>query len=84
MDIHVSLTDDLAEFVKSKVESGHYRSSSEVVEEALRLLEEQDHAADNLTRLKIAWSEGVESGDYRPLDLKAIKAEGRSRRAGKP
>lgn len=84
MDIHVSLTDDLAEFVKSKMASGRYRSSSEVVQEALRLLEEQDHASDDLDRLKKAWDEGVESGDYRPLDLNALKAEGRSRRAGKP
>lgn len=84
MDIHVTLTGDLAEFVKSKIASGRYRSSSEVVQEALRLLEEQDDAAGDLDRLKKAWDEGIESGDYRPLDLNAIKAEGRNRRAGKP
>lgn len=84
MDIHVSLTDDLADFVKSKMASGRYRSSGEVIREALRLLEEQDHAIDDLARLKKAWDEGVESGDYRPLDLNSLKAEGRGRRAGKP
>ncbi|OHV84414.1 type II toxin-antitoxin system ParD family antitoxin [Rhizobium sp. LCM 4573] len=83
MNINVSLTDDLAEFVKSKVASGRYRSSSEVVQQALRLLEEKDHEGDDLQRLKKAWEDGVASGDYRPLDIGAVKKEGRQRLAGK-
>ena len=42
MTVHVSLTPQLEEFVKRKVESGLYHSSSEVIREALRLLEERD------------------------------------------
>ncbi|WP_105384232.1 type II toxin-antitoxin system ParD family antitoxin [Neorhizobium alkalisoli] len=83
MDINVSLSGDLAEFVKSQVESGRYRSSSEVVQEALRLLEEHDREADDLLRLRKAWNEGAASGDYRPLDLATIKDEGRKKLAGK-
>ena len=39
-----SLTPDLDKFVAVKVESGRYTSASEVVREALRLLEEHDAA----------------------------------------
>ncbi len=42
--MNVSLTPELEEFVSSKVQSGRYGSASEVVREALRLLEERDQA----------------------------------------
>jgi antitoxin ParD1/3/4 len=42
--MNVSLTPELEEFVSSKVGSGRYNSASEVVREALRLLEEHDSA----------------------------------------
>ena len=40
--MNVSLTPELEEFVSTKVGSGRYNSASEVVREALRLLEEHD------------------------------------------
>jgi len=40
--MNVSLTKELEELVNSKVETGRYLSASEVVREALRLLEERD------------------------------------------
>lgn len=40
--MNVSLTPELDEFVAGKVESGRYNSASEVVREALRLLEDHD------------------------------------------
>jgi len=40
----VSLTPELENFVESKVVSGRYTSASEVVREALRLLEQHDKA----------------------------------------
>ena len=42
--MNVSLTPELENFVETKVNSGRYTSASEVVREALRLLEEQDSA----------------------------------------
>ena len=42
--MNVSLTPELDKFVASKVESGRYNSASEVVREALRLLEDHDKA----------------------------------------
>ncbi len=42
--MNVSLTPELEKFVSAKVGSGRYNSSSEVVREALRLLEQHDSA----------------------------------------
>ena len=42
--MNVSLTPELEKFVSAKVGSGRYNSASEVVREALRLLEEHDSA----------------------------------------
>jgi antitoxin ParD1/3/4 len=42
--MNVSLTPELEKFVNAKVGSGRYNSASEVVREALRLLEEHDAA----------------------------------------
>ncbi|PIP01113.1 putative transcriptional regulators, CopG/Arc/MetJ DNA-binding domain [uncultured Pleomorphomonas sp.] len=83
MNLSVSLTDELASFVRAKVESGQYTSSSEVVREALRLLEEHDQHEDKLRWLQQAWAEGISSGDFGPLDIETVKAEGRKRLAAK-
>ncbi|HZU10408.1 MAG TPA: type II toxin-antitoxin system ParD family antitoxin [Pseudacidobacterium sp.] len=48
--MNVSLTPALERFVSGKVASGRYNSASEVVREALRLLEEQDN--QRATRLE--------------------------------
>jgi antitoxin ParD1/3/4 len=42
--MNVSLTPELENFVSAKVGTGRYTSASEVVREALRLLEEHDTA----------------------------------------
>lgn len=41
--MNVSLGDKWEAFVQERVQSGRYLSASEVIREALRLLEEQDH-----------------------------------------
>ena len=43
---NVSLTKHQEQFIQRKVKSGRYLSSSEVVREGLRLLEEADHIRD--------------------------------------
>jgi antitoxin ParD1/3/4 len=40
--LNVSLTPELTAFIAAKIRTGHYRSASEVVRAALRLLDEQD------------------------------------------
>ncbi len=42
--MNVSLTPQLQGFVEAKVKSGRYQSSSEVVRESLRLMEQRDQA----------------------------------------
>ena len=42
--MNVSLTPQLEQFVQARVESGRYNSASEVVREALRLLEDHEQA----------------------------------------
>jgi antitoxin ParD1/3/4 len=44
--MNVSLTPELEKFVSDKVDSGRYTSASEVVREALRLLEQKDRDRD--------------------------------------
>jgi antitoxin ParD1/3/4 len=41
--MNVHLTPELEQLVQNKVKTGRYNSASEVVREALRLLEEHDH-----------------------------------------
>lgn len=42
--MNVSLTSELERLVQARVESGRYNSASEVVREALRLLEDHDRS----------------------------------------
>lgn len=68
--MNVSLTPELEEFVQTKVQSGRYNSASEVVREALRLLEDMEKVRvaqvaefdDELSRRLSSLDRG-ESGD---------------------
>ena len=83
MNVSVSLTPELVGLIKAKVASGRYTSTSEVVREALRLLERADQReAEEMRRLRDAWGEGLASGDAGPLDVAAVKAEARGRMPG--
>ncbi len=74
MNISISLTPALLGFIKAKVESGRYTSTSEVVRAALRLLERADNLeADNIAGLRRAWQQGVDSGDAGPLDFAELR-----------
>ena len=82
MNISISLTPELIELIKSKVVSGRYSSMSEVVREALRLLERADrHESEGINALRQDWSEGVSSGDAGPLDFDELRLTARKRLA---
>lgn len=82
--MNVNLTPQLEELVKKKVASGLYNSASEVVREALRLLEEQDRVrAVKLEQLRHDIRQGLESGEPTPWNPDEIKKEGRKRRAAR-
>ncbi|HEV3111904.1 MAG TPA: type II toxin-antitoxin system ParD family antitoxin [Candidatus Binataceae bacterium] len=74
MNISISLTPELIGLIKAKVESGRYTSTSEVVREALRLLERADRQeAERVKALRRAWKEGIESGDAGELDFANLR-----------
>jgi len=78
--MNISLTPQLEKLVKTKVESGLYGSASEVMREALRLLEERDRRhAVRIEELRAEIKKGLDSGEPTPLDAGAIKARGRKR-----
>jgi antitoxin ParD1/3/4 len=80
--MNISLTPQLEELVKKKVESGRYGSASEVMREALRLLEERDRfQVMRIEELKAEIKKGLDSGEPTPLNIREIKARGRKRLA---
>jgi len=78
--MNISLTPQLETLVKNKVGSGLYGSASEVIQEALRLLEERDRLRYlRVEELRYEMKKGLDSGESTPLDVEAIKARGRRR-----
>jgi len=76
MTMNVNLTPQLEALIKEKVASGLYNSASEVVRDALRLMEEQDQLrAIKLERLRKDIQEGIESGESTPWDVEEFKRE---------
>jgi antitoxin ParD1/3/4 len=58
--MHVSLTRRLEEYVREKVKGGRYNNASEVIREALRVMEQQDDLRQiKLDRLR----EAIELGE---------------------
>ena len=75
---NISLTDRLDHFVETSVSTGRYQNASEVVRDALRLLQ-QRHQEDmlKLRRLRQAIREAEDDmarGDYEEIELEALPA----------
>jgi antitoxin ParD1/3/4 len=80
--MNVHLTEHFEKFIETKLKSGHYGSASEVVRDALRLLEEKDQIKTlKLQALKAEIKKGLESGDPTPFDADSIKKKARERQA---
>jgi antitoxin ParD1/3/4 len=59
----VSLTPELERYVQEKLETGRYQSASEVMREALRALEREEHQYEvKLAALRTAIDQGDASG----------------------
>ncbi|MBC6504687.1 type II toxin-antitoxin system ParD family antitoxin [Citrobacter freundii] len=58
----VDLGDELRDFIESLIESGDYRTQSEVIRESLRLLREKQ-AESRLQALRDLLAEGLSSGE---------------------
>lgn len=84
MGININLTPQLEEMVRQKVNSGLYTSASEVVREALRLMDEKDRLrAAKLEQLRQDIREGLDSGPAATWDAAEIKRQGRAKQAAK-
>jgi antitoxin ParD1/3/4 len=84
MGMNVNLTPQLEELVRAKVNSGMYTSASEVVREALRLMDEQDRLRQvKLEDLRREVRKGLDSGKSEAWDATALKAKARNTRAAK-
>lgn len=80
MSINVNLTPKLEQLVRQKVESGMYNSVSEVVREALRLMEEQDRVrTSKFAQLQRDIQVGLASGPATPWNMDDMKRQGKTR-----
>jgi antitoxin ParD1/3/4 len=79
--MNISLTAELEEVIDRRVRSGRYGSASEVVRDALRLLEERDRLRDlRFLELRADVMAGVaqlDRGETVIFDSRKIKSEGR-------
>ena len=68
--MNVSLTPRLVDYVRQKVEAGLYSSSSEVIRDALRLMDERDRQREAaLVALRGDEPQAADNGVTDPLDL---------------
>ncbi|MGB8700425.1 MAG: type II toxin-antitoxin system ParD family antitoxin [Thermosynechococcaceae cyanobacterium] len=80
--MNISLTPELEKFIADRVQSGLYHSSSEVVREALRLLQEKQMLKEiKLAELKQEIQKGKESGPSKELDIEDVIDRGKERLA---
>jgi antitoxin ParD1/3/4 len=80
--MNVSLTPELERLVAEKVQSGRYTSASEVIREALRLLEEQDRIKQShLVEVRQKIDRGLKQLDEgRAISAQEARARLRQRR----
>lgn len=87
MSLNVSLPPELESRVRAHVASGMFGSASEVIREALRLFESyQSVQGAALAALKVDIEQGQadkRAGRVAPLNIDAIKAEGRKQRSAR-
>lgn len=84
MGMNVNLTPQLDEMVRAKVDSGQYGSASEVVREALRLMQERDEVRQaRLEALRRDIQQGLDSGASEAWNAGELKAAARARHSAK-
>lgn len=85
--MNVNLTPELDQLVHEKVNSGLYNSASEVIREALRLMQERDEIrAARIEQLRKEIDIGYQQllrGEAGPLDIDAVRDDIRRRSAAK-
>ncbi|CAM3210693.1 type II toxin-antitoxin system ParD family antitoxin [Asticcacaulis taihuensis] len=80
MTLNVNLTPKLEDMVRQKVAGGLYNNVSEVIRDALRLMEARDRLQfAQIEALRQDIAVGLESGPPEELDVEDIKRRGRER-----
>ena len=80
--MQVTLNSHYEVLLQNKLASGLYETVNDVIQEALRLLEERDQLYElQLKNLRAEIQQGIASGEATPLDIEAIKSRGRTRLA---
>lgn len=70
----IALSKQLETLIEEKIASGRYQSASEVMQEALRLLEESERLEMvKLSGLRRDVQAGLDSGEPVPFDKEAIR-----------
>ena len=84
--MNVSLTPELERLINAKVDAGAYQTASEVVREALRLLQLRDEGLVQLRKDVQAGFNQIEQGQFAEYDRRsaaklagAVKTRGRKR-----
>ena len=84
MTMNVNLSPQLEDMIRQKIVSGLYTSASEVIREALRLMEEKDSfRAAKLSQLRQDINDGLNSGEPTKWNSEEIKLEGRKIKAAR-
>lgn len=69
MPTSYALGDHFEKFIKAQLSSGRYTNASEVIREAMRLLEDQEKLREiRLTELRVAIKAGIDSGHGIPAE----------------
>lgn len=73
--LSITLTNELAEMVRSRVESGEYASESEVIREGLRALQHHDQALNAWLREQVAPAyDAMKANPSRGVSAKRVRA----------
>lgn len=72
--LSVTLPNEMAQMVKSKVASGEYASESEVIRDGLRALQARDRAVENWLRCEVAPTyDGMKTDPLRGRTLDEVR-----------
>jgi antitoxin ParD1/3/4 len=78
MDVHLS--EDWQPFIRAQIESGRYASADQILDEALRLLQQRElKESQEKGRIEALLTEGLDSGPSTPMtsdDWDQIEHEG--------
>ena len=77
-NMNVSLSAELKNFVNDRVKNGSFKSPSDVIAKALRVLQEHEAEIERLRKEIDIGIEQADRGECVPLDMQEIKSHARA------